>query len=106
MDERNFFDRLDRVSSWRKRELSELALGMPDTKNELVKHALMRGCVVVCCAHWEGFVRDASKLFVMFLDGQGLGLSQLGRNFVALLKPEGKEREFERAWTEMWRNRP
>ena len=106
MDERNFFDRLDRVSSWRKRELSELALGMPDMENKLTRHALMRGCVVICCAHWEGFVRDASKLFVTFLDGQELGVSQLNKNFVALLKPEGKERKFEPAWRELWRNSP
>ena len=94
MDETVFFVRLEQAAVWRKRELADIALGVQEISSKSSRFALMRAGIVMCYAHWEGFVRDSSELFMRYLGEQRLGVSQLKKNFVALLNTDGNERDF------------
>ncbi len=70
---------------WRKRELTQLKflLEGSKTKGDQVR-AILRSCITILYAHWEGFVKAAGIAYLEFLAAQALPYSSLTPNFVAL----------------------
>ena len=94
MTEDEFYQLLDRRTSWRRQELRVLLNAVPSMKHSSQASAIRRGAVVVSYAHWEGFVRDSGKIFLKFVDSKNVSINDLKRNFVALLNPDGHEVSF------------
>lgn len=102
MNEREIFSRLEKELSWRQKELTHMSLGVQDINDKPVLFTFTRAAIVMCYAHWEGFVRESSGLFMDFLHEKGLGVSGLNKNFVALLNTDGNERRFRDVKASMW----
>lgn len=76
--------RLDRGLAWRKKELTQfklLADSSPTPENAAI---LRRAGVTLMYAHWEGYVKDASKLYLEYLGTNALDLGTLKSCFVAI----------------------
>lgn len=73
--------RLDKNLAWRKKELTQfkfLADSMP-----LQQRVLFRSGIALMYAHWEGFVKDASKFYLAYLSKNLIDLGTLKSCFVA-----------------------
>lgn len=46
--------------------------------------ALLRSCLIVLYAHWEGFIKESATAYICFVAMQKLKYSQLAPNFVAI----------------------
>jgi hypothetical protein len=83
----NFQDVLDAELGWRKKEIFELRSKV-FLSSESLKKALIRSCILIVYAHWEGYVKKASELFFIFLDARLsrnlLSHSNLDNRYVAL----------------------
>ncbi len=57
-----------------------------ETKNILQteKEALLRGCIVVLYAHWEGYIKDSATAYICYVSTQKLKHRELSNNFVAV----------------------
>lgn len=97
-----WFSRLEKALSWRKKELTHMNLGVQRINDKPLLFTFTRAATVMCYAHWEGFVRESSYLFMDFLHEKGIGVSGLKKNFVALLNTDGNERDFREAKGFMW----
>ena len=86
-----FLQRMEKETSWRKKELQVLSMGIRQVSDSGFRASLRRACIVLFCAHLEGFIGDISNLFLHFLQNQELKLAQLSDNFIVLLKPDGVE---------------
>ena len=84
-------DKLDKAFSWRLVEISYLKKLLATTP-EKKKVALMRASVPVLYAHWEGFIKQSSRLYLDFVSGQNMKYQDLNDSFVAvgLMKELGK----------------
>lgn len=80
--------RLQRASSWRKKELLTLKALIPSMANSL-RFNVMRGSLVLQCAHCEGFLRDATKVLLRHLEDRSPDLDEVLESYVILLKPDG-----------------
>lgn len=76
-------DKLDRAFSWRVVEISYLRSVLAKTP-ERKKSALIRASIPVLYAHWEGFIKQAAKLYLDFVSGQNLKYHELNDSFVAV----------------------
>lgn len=78
-------DALSEDIVWRKKELTALRLMMesgslsPDRRT-----AILRGAVALLYAHWEGFIKTSSRVYIEFVHFQRLSYSQVSLNFIAL----------------------
>ena len=88
--------RLQRASSWRKKELQTLNSAMP-VFSISARHNVMRGSLVLICAHCEGFLRDATRVFIRHLEEQSLSLEDLRESYIITLKPDGLTRPWSEA---------
>ena len=70
---------------WRKKELTSLLFFLKSAtgRNQRVD-VLLRGCVTMLYAHWEGYIRSASLAYLIFLSNQKLTYRQLAPNFIAV----------------------
>lgn len=74
-------DSLDKDLSWRKLELTQI--------KELIEcdfypKTLLRAGLAILCAHFEGFIRNASNYYVIFVSGKKYKLKDLNNNFFAI----------------------
>ena len=70
---------------WRKKELTALRFLLEGAtiRNEKFD-ALLRGCVTMLYAHWEGYIKSASITYLSFVSNQRVTYEQLSPNFIAI----------------------
>lgn len=71
--------------AWRKKELSEVkAIVQSNQTSAIRRKALIRSGVAMLYAHWEGFIKNSSQLYLEFVLSKRLTYRQLSSNFVAI----------------------
>ena len=79
------FSRLiDDDFTWRKNELFLFKTRIPDDKTVSFQKPLLRAGIAILYAHWEGFVKNASTLYLQHISFKHLKNSELQSQFVAL----------------------
>lgn len=66
-----FFDSLDRESSWRKQELTNLHFSLGKEQSGY-QDLSIRSSIALSYAHWEGFVKNASENYLIYLSARKL----------------------------------
>jgi hypothetical protein len=74
--------KIARELAWRKREISGLRLSVRRSGGD--RHFLFRAGLVLLCAHWEGFLRESTRLYFRHVFDQQLRLKELAPNFIAV----------------------
>lgn len=74
-------DILDGEHAWRLREMATFAVAASSTEST-AQRALVRAGVPLLYAHWEGFVRAASTIYLKYVANQRLRYDQLSACFV------------------------
>lgn len=78
-------DGLNQQLAWRKKELSDLkSLLDLSPSNTSRRSVLLRSAITILYAHWEGFIKEASSIYLEYVSRQGLRYNQLTNNFIAL----------------------
>ncbi|WP_161884440.1 MAE_28990/MAE_18760 family HEPN-like nuclease [Deinococcus alpinitundrae] len=76
-----FSNRLDQEIVWRLREISEIKL-MAQQQGGLAQKAIIRAGLALVYAHWEGFIKTTSEMYLMYIESRGLNFSELKDNFM------------------------
>lgn len=66
--------------SWRKKEISELFL----IAKENDKDVLLKSTILVLYAHWEGFIKKSSKIYLKYIIEKKIKIRALSSNFKAI----------------------
>lgn len=77
----DFENLLQEDLAWRKKEISELYLLVCDKKNEV----LMKSIILVLYAHWEGYIKKSSKLYIRYISEKKVNVCDLTPNFKAIV---------------------
>lgn len=74
--------------TWRKTEVSELIL-LAETEE---KNVLLKSIILLLYAHWEGYIKKSSRVYLKFICENKIKISELTENFKAVaLKGLSKE---------------
>jgi hypothetical protein len=73
--------RLDQDFGWRIKEISSIKTSIISSK-EIPPKALIRAGVPLLYAHWEGFIKKASEVYLEFVANQKLSYKQLKTCFI------------------------
>lgn len=79
--EGQFQDALDRELAWRIKEISDIKL-LVRTSRRLPADSAVRAGIPILYAHWEGFIKRASELYLEYLSGIRLKYEELQTCFV------------------------
>ena len=77
-------DKLDQDIQWRKKELVDFKFVIESNRYSHRRLPLVRGGIALSYAHWEGFVKMASTIFISFVSVKKIPLDQMQLNFIAL----------------------
>lgn len=66
--------------AWRKKEVSDLWLLCQEQDIEII----LKSFLLILYAHWEGFIKQSSKSYLIFISKQKLKHKQLALNFKAI----------------------
>ena len=89
----DFQSKLDDDFAWRRKELTVIYTNVKASKPLQVSTNIRIG-VVMLYAHWEGFIKNAAELYLIFVACKKLKLNQLSSNMIAVsLKYKLKEFE-------------
>lgn len=61
--------KIDADAQWRKKEIADLLLCCQDNNNALF---LLRAAFVLCCAHFEGYIKFASNAYIAYISAQNI----------------------------------
>jgi len=75
--------RLDEDFAWRRKELTVIFTNVKSSKHLQVNTNIRIG-VVILYAHWEGFIKNAAELYLIFVACKKLTLKQLSNNMIAV----------------------
>lgn len=75
-------DALDNEHAWRIKEIANIKLAIR-SDNMIGKETLIRAGVPLLYAHWEGFIKAASSLYLEYVENQKLKYCQLSNAFIA-----------------------
>lgn len=75
-----FQDLIDKDMAWRKKELIDIKMLIHSTESP----TLCRAGIALLSAHFEGFIKQASNYYVVFVSSQKIKLNELRTNFVAI----------------------
>lgn len=73
---------IDEDIAWRKHELTNLRNLTQSAKGKIQK-SLTRCAIMVLYSHWEGFVKKAAQIKIIFLSTQGYKYNELANSFSA-----------------------
>ncbi len=76
-----FEEYLDGDLSWRKIEISDLLL----LAKEKEKDVLLKSLILLIYAHWEGYIKKSSKLYLKYVKELNLQVDKLSPNFMAIV---------------------
>lgn len=76
-------DKLQAELSWRKNELFKLKTFM--ASSDVLKTILLRSALSLLSAHFEGFVREASGFYLLYVSAQKIKCQMLSGNFAVIL---------------------
>lgn len=62
-------EKIDEDAQWRKKEMLDLQLFCQNNSNPT---SLLRASFVLCCAHFEGFIKYASNAYIAYISGQNI----------------------------------
>lgn len=74
------FNSLDSDLAWRKKEVSNLFSMLNESNSEL----MLKSCILLLYSHWEGFVKNASKRYILFVSKKKIKVVLLSDNFKAM----------------------
>jgi hypothetical protein len=77
-------NKLDIEISWRKKELVDYKFIVENNKNSTQLVPLVRGGIALGYAHWEGFIKMASSIFVSYISIKKVPFAKIQTNFIAL----------------------
>lgn len=88
MRSEQFQSYLEEELSWRKKEISELYLLAKTNSDEI----LLKSLILILYAHWEGYIKKSSKLYMKFIVEEKIKVKDLTQNFKAIaLKDAAKK---------------
>lgn len=70
--------------SWRKKELIDIKTLIEEEDIKVDKNIFIRAGIALLCAHWEGYIRYAANMYVVYIGGLKLTTNELKDNFLAL----------------------
>lgn len=76
-------EKLDRSASYRKKEISNLTLQIQTVEGD-VKKTMLRAAVLMLYAHFEGFSKEAVKLFIKHLNSQNIPVNNMQHHLQTL----------------------
>lgn len=76
-------NRLDDDFAWRRKELTVIYTNVTSAKQNQVNTNIRIG-VVMLYAHWEGFIKNAAELYLIYVSSKKLNYNELQNNFIAV----------------------
>lgn len=80
----DLYDAMAEDFAWRKKELHLIKSDVHRNRDTNHEYVSVRGGIALLYAHWEGFVKNASTLYVRFISDQRCRYDELSDTFVAL----------------------
>lgn len=74
-------EEIDKEFSWRLKEIADLKSSIKSTKS-IRKDTLIRAGIPLLYAHWEGFVKKSSEIYLNYISNQRLSYDELETNFI------------------------
>ncbi len=78
-----YYERLSEDLAWRKKELSIIRLRVTNAKPSQLDSEIRAG-ILLLYAHWEGFVKNTTNNFLIYIKFLKLNYSDLSENLLAL----------------------
>lgn len=75
-------DKLEHDMGWRKKEI--LSLKLLIESNELNRRILLRAGIALLCAHFEGFIKNASNFYVVYVTNKKLKCNEIVHSLLAI----------------------
>ncbi len=80
MNSNEFLDCLNLDLGWRKKEISDLYLLAQEKESEV----LLKSMILLIYAHWEGFIKKSSKIYLKYISDKNIRIDRLEDNFHAI----------------------
>jgi hypothetical protein len=81
-----FLDKLDRITNWRKKELSDIKKDVWDGSkiNTKTKERYLKYGILMLYSHWEGAIKDMANEYLRYVSGLKKSHRELKMNFLML----------------------
>lgn len=76
----DFVDHLEEDLTWRRQELTNLIF-LHATRDDLI---IPKSIILLLYSHWEGYVKNACKQYLVHVSGKQISLDKLTNNFLAI----------------------